>query len=328
MISRLEVYKSDSLNPYDNLATEKELLDTINADTFRLFLWRNENTVVIGRNQNPWAECNCALLEAEGGFVARRLSGGGAVFHDKGNLNFTFICSKENYDLEKNLTVIKKACDFAGIIAEISGRNDILAGGKKFSGNAFFHTGEKSLHHGTLLISSKAQKIERYLTPKQQKLDAKGIKSVKSRVVSLCELNPALNTEIMCEHMIRALESIYGFKAFSLDCDSFKSAENIAFFSSWEHIYGKTPPFSLCLSNRFSWGDLEICLNLSGGKITEIKVFTDSLDFSLSERIESALKGAELDVCVIKRHLEKSLENDLFKDVLSVFLKALGDTSK
>ena len=149
MVHQLQICITDCVDPYRNLATEKYLLDTTPEDCCTLFLWQNKNTVVIGKNQNAWAECRCSLLESEGGKLARRLSGGGAVFHDLGNLNFTFLSSTVNYDLSRNLNVIKTACHLAGISAEISGRNDILADNRKFSGNAFYNTKDKSYHHGT-----------------------------------------------------------------------------------------------------------------------------------------------------------------------------------
>ena len=139
MIRKIYFYISDCIDPYTNLATEKTLLDCVGDNEIILYLWQNQNTVVIGKNQNALTECRCALLEEDGGHLARRLSGGGSVFHDLGNLNFTFLCAKENYDLSRQMQVIKEACALGGISAEISGRNDILADGKKFSGNAFYN---------------------------------------------------------------------------------------------------------------------------------------------------------------------------------------------
>ncbi len=324
MISQIEIFKSTSLNPYNNLATEKFLLDTVPNDTICLYLWQNENTVVIGSNQNPWTECNCEQIVADGGFVARRLSGGGAVFHDIGNLNFTFICSEENYSLDKNLAVIKKACEYANIAAEISGRNDILVNGKKFSGNAFYHTKGKAYHHGTLLISSDAKKIQRYLTPSSQKLDAKGVKSVKSRVINLSEIAPSLTPEIMAEYLIKAIENVYGMRSTPLKCIDKQIIENYAEqFSRWEYIFGKTPPFSVSLGGRFSWGEIEINLNLSHGKITEIKVFTDSLDFALAKKIETALLGVEFKISSTEMQLKKHIEQNICNDILALFHEAL-----
>ena len=138
MITKIFIYNAQGSDPHENLAVEKVLMDAMQPGEAMLYLWQNLNTVVIGKNQNAWLECRTSLLEEEGGKLARRLSGGGAVFHDLGNLNFTFLMCAEDYDLDKQVAVIQKACAFAGIHAEKSGRNDLLADGRKFSGNAFY----------------------------------------------------------------------------------------------------------------------------------------------------------------------------------------------
>ena len=137
MIQSLHCLIGTSLNPYLNLATEEYLLDTVKPGQLILYLWQNERTVVIGKNQNAWKECRCQQLEEDGGFLARRLSGGGAVFHDLGNLNFTFLVPTADYDLSRQMSVILEAVRGLGIDAQKSGRNDVTVDGKKFSGNAF-----------------------------------------------------------------------------------------------------------------------------------------------------------------------------------------------
>ena len=165
MIQQLKLYEGQSFDPQLNLAVEEYLLQTVEPDCCILYLWQNQNTVVIGRNQNAWKECRTTLLEEEGGHLARRLSGGGAVFHDLGNLNFTFLVPTDCYDLEKQLSVIQLACRSFGIEAVRSGRNDILAEGRKFSGNAFYQSGGRSYHHGTLLVDVDMTRMSRYLNP-------------------------------------------------------------------------------------------------------------------------------------------------------------------
>ena len=141
MIRQLLTYRDGCTDPHRNLATEAYLTETVPEDTCILYLWQNRHTVVIGRNQNAWRECRPTLLEQEGGVLARRLSGGGAVYHDMGNLNFTFSLPTADYDLRRQQEVLVAACRRLGIPAECSGRNDILTGGRKFSGNSFYHTG-------------------------------------------------------------------------------------------------------------------------------------------------------------------------------------------
>ncbi|UKI19042.1 MAG: hypothetical protein L6V89_08115 [Oscillospiraceae bacterium] len=139
-----------------------------------LYLWQNRNTVVIGRNQNPWRECNMEAIRRDGVTLVRRSSGGGAVFHDDGNLNFTFIAPKELYNLEKQLSVVLRALESFGLHAEFSGRNDILLDGRKFSGNAFSHSHGISMQHGTLLIKTDMTRLAKYLSPSQAEAERKG----------------------------------------------------------------------------------------------------------------------------------------------------------
>lgn len=152
MIEKISYIESREFCPYQNLAVEEYLLFHCDKNECILYLWQNRNSVVIGRNQNIWNECLVSKLEEENGFPVRRLSGGGTVYHDLGNLNFTFLVRKENYDINKQLDVILKAVKKLGIHAEKSGRNDILVHGHKFSGNAFYEQDDYCYHHGTLMV--------------------------------------------------------------------------------------------------------------------------------------------------------------------------------
>ena len=294
MIHKIRIFVSNCYDPYRNLAVEKYLMDTTGPDEYTLYLWQNQNTVVIGSNQNPWVECRTTLLEQEGGKLARRLSGGGAVFHDIGNLNFTFMCRKENYDLDRNLAVIKRACAYGGIAAEKSGRNDLLAEGRKFSGNAFYQNKTHAYHHGTLLINVDMDKLQRYLSPSKAKLEAKGIASVRSRVINLQELNPALTCEIMRQYMANAFEAEYGLKASLVTLTEADTAviDTLAKeYGSWDYLYGTPLPFTFSCENRYDWGSIQLQLQAKSGIITAAKVYSDSMDWQLPEQIEKALTG-------------------------------------
>ena len=209
MIERLLICRAGGTDPYENLALEEALLDRVSPGELILYLWQNERTVVIGRNQNPWKECRTALLAEEGGRLARRLSGGGAVFHDLGNLNFTFLMAAEDYDLPRQLTVLERACQSLGIPAQRSGRNDLLADGRKFSGNAFYKHNGKAYHHGTLMVDVDLEKVQRYLSPSKAKLAAKGVDSVRSRVVNLREFVPTLTVAQLAAALVAALADVY-----------------------------------------------------------------------------------------------------------------------
>ena len=309
MIQKLQYYISDIVDPYVNLAREKLLFDGVDGETLVLYLWQNRNTVVIGKNQNAFSECRTELLQKEGGLLARRLSGGGAVFHDLGNLNFTFLCSTENLDIAKHMEVIREACRLAGIETELSGRNDILAGGRKFSGNAFYNSRGHSYHHGTLLIDADMDKLGRYLTPPKAKLEAKGVKSVRSRVINLAELAPTLTCEKMKEHLLTAVEAVYALPLTkAAEPDTQKIAELAGAFGTWEYLYGSPIPFDLCCEGRLPFGNTELRLRVENGILTFVKLYTDALDSEISETVERALTSLPFDLPIIRDALVKALD--------------------
>jgi len=319
MITQLRIFESEGFDPYTNLATEKHLMDITPPGTCVLYLWQNQNTVVIGRNQNAWLECRSSLLEEEGGRLARRLSGGGAVFHDLGNLNFTFIMCKEDYDLDKQVAVIQQACRLAGIETEKSGRNDILADGRKFSGNAFYQSRTHAYHHGTLMVDVDKDKLGRYLSPPKAKLEAKGVTSVRSRVVNLKELSPDLTIDAMKAHMTQAFAEVYGMEAVPLVLTNEDTAaidRLKAQYSTWEHLFGAPLPFTFSCEGHFPWGHIQLQLSAKDGIINGAKLYSDAMDWSLPEMIETALTGcrfhlADMQAALRSSPLETTICNDL-----------------
>ena len=193
---KIDFLTTSTNDPYLNLAYEEELLN-IAQDEGRAFfmLWQNKNTVVIGKNQNPWRECNVDALKNDGITISRRITGGGAVYHDMGNLNFSFIFPNSNWDKAKDFQIILDALSGFNIKGEVTGRNDMVAEGKKFSGNAYANKRDAFLHHGTLLVSSDMSVFPRYLSPSREKLRAKGVASVSSRIINLCELSADITVE-------------------------------------------------------------------------------------------------------------------------------------
>lgn len=289
---RLLIAESRCTDPHYNLALEETLLNAAN-DAIILYLWQNQNTIVIGRNQNPWKECRTALLQQEGGHLARRLSGGGAVFHDLGNLNFTFLMPQSMYDLDRQLEVICSAVRSFGIEAERSGRNDILADGRKFSGNAFYKNGRQAYHHGTLLIDADMEKLSRYLNPSRAKLAAKGVDSVRSRVGNLRELSPEITVDTMKAALLESFSTIYGgaVEKFELSPDP----ALLERYRSWEWNYGQKLPFTFEWEDRLDFGCVRIEARVEQGIIQTAKVWTDAMDWQLSARLEQTLTGARLD---------------------------------
>ncbi len=313
MINKLQIFQINCVDPYRNIATEKYLLETVPEGTCILYLWQNQNTVVIGRNQNAWAECRTSLLEEEGGKLTRRLSGGGAVFHDLGNLNFTFLVNDEDYDLDKQFSVIQVACSYVGIEIERSGRNDLLAQGHKFSGNAFYHSQGKAYHHGTLLVNADMEKLGRYLTPSKAKLQAKGVASVRSRVINLTELVPSLTCQKLAECMAKAFGAVYGFETEEITLTPEANAyidDWAERLHSWDWLYGPKLPLSLSCEARFDWGSLTLEFQVSGGQIAAVQVYSDSMDWELPQKIQSCLQNCRFN------------QNDMEKALVD----ALGDT--
>ncbi len=309
MITTIALYEGISNDPHYNLAVEEYLLESVKPGQCILYLWQNENTVVIGRNQNPWKECRTTLLAEEGGVLARRLSGGGAVFHDLGNLNFTFLMSQPDYDLDRQLTVIQDAVRSLGIPAERSGRNDILAAGRKFSGNAFYKNGRQAYHHGTLLVDANMEKLSRYLNPSKAKLQAKGVDSVRSRVGNLKELNPEITVASLSEALKASFARTYGAPLQILgenDLDKARIDALAARNRSWEWNFGQKLPFTAQCEERFPWGGVQIQLQIESGIIQQAKVYSDAMDWSFAQMLEAALPGCRLEPQALEDRLTET----------------------
>lgn len=294
MVNKIYCYVSKSDDPYLNLAVEQYLMETVGEDGCILYLWQNRHTVVIGRNQNAWAECRTTELSQDGGHLARRLSGGGAVYHDMGNLNFTFLVSKKNYDLPKQLQVIVTACRNLGLDAQITGRNDVTVNGRKFSGNAFYDSKGQAYHHGTLLVDVDMAKLGQYLVPSKEKLQSKGVASVQSRVINLKELCPDLTIDRMKEEMRKAFAQVYGLEAVELsedDLDEDRVNQLRQRNASWDWNYGKSLPATFTCKQRFPWGGVELQLQVEQGKIAQVQVYSDAMEWNLSTELQEKLEN-------------------------------------
>jgi lipoate-protein ligase A len=295
MIRELSSYRDDSLDPFRNIGVEEFFLDSVRPGECRLYLWRNRNTVVIGRNQNCWKECRVKELEADGGHLARRLSGGGAVYHDEGNLNFTFLMPTADYDLERQSEVILRAVAALGIRAERTGRNDLTVDGRKFSGNAFCHRGAASYHHGTVLIRTDGAKVARYLSPPADKLASKGVASVRSRIVNLSELKPELNPELAAASLLSAFAEVYGLPAprpvAAGEIDWADVEARRQRFASNEWRFDRAIPFQFEMERRFAWGSVAIRIDADSGRVAAAAVESDALDQDFILGLAESLRG-------------------------------------
>lgn len=279
--------------PVENLALEAALLEQVGEGECILYLWQNQCTVVIGRNQNCRRECRLQLLEGDGGTLVRRLSGGGAVYHDLGNLNFTFLAREPVFHVAKQLSVILQAVQSLGINAQVSGRNDLTIQGRKFSGNAFYQMGERRYHHGTILVDVDGGKLGRYLNVSPEKLRSKGVQSVQSRVCCLREFSPQVTVADVKGAVLRAFGKVYGAEPAPLP--RLPEPARLSYwkekFASHEWRFGREPAASFTLSRRFPWGGAEVLLTIKGGAVTGAKVYTDAMDAELPALVETALMG-------------------------------------
>ncbi len=265
-------------DPYMNLGREELLLERLKEGEVMLYIWQNAHTIVIGKNQNPWRECAVSALERDEGRLARRSSGGGAVYHDMGNLNFTFLADRNLYDVKRQLSVILAAVRSFGIAAEFTGRNDLTVDGKKFSGNAFRMLKDRALHHGTLLINADMSAVARYLTVSPEKMQSKGVASVAARVCNLRDYNPLVSVEEMKSALLSAFAAEYGEYETISEFSPGELEPYRAKYAAWEWRFGESPKFDVLLEHRFDWGYVEMNLKLSAGRIDSAQVFSDAMD--------------------------------------------------
>ncbi len=307
---KLRILKSAVTNPWFNLATEDWIFNTLNPDSHTLFLWRNSETVVIGRSQNPWVECKTDKMDADDVFLARRQSGGGAVFHDLGNTNFTFLSPSDAYDQEANFTIIINALKKLGIDATLSGRNDMQVGDRKISGSAFRHAADRSFHHGTLLVNANMQKLGDYLNPHPLKLKAKGIKSVRARVANLVDFNETINHETLSDAIIEAFCEYHGESAQVEQLDEASLAKQPTLnayyqqMADWDWRFGKTPEFTHHIETRFDWGMMDVHMDVKQAMITEVVIFSDALNVELIDLLKKTLTGVKYNKSEIKNKLD------------------------
>lgn len=285
-----QIFISEEKSPYYNVALEYELMQK-QKQGCTLLLWQNVPSVFVGRNQNLYAECNMDYLKEQNILPVRRFSGGGAVFQDEGNLNFSFLAPAKEADMEQMKRTVERAIRSLGISCVFSGRNDLLTGGRKFSGHAYYEEDGHFLYHGTLLYEENLEMLEQVLRPSAHKLASKGIASVRSRVVNLREVLPELTKEGLMKALVWAFEQEYGLPAgeelqrLSQNLYAVKG-EFLKKLKSPEWLYGEAPGWSIVLERHFSFGNVSAQVKVKDGWIEDIRFYTDSLaplDFSACE---------------------------------------------
>lgn len=303
-------------NAYFNLAMEEYLLKNTNEDIF--MLWRNESAIIVGKNQNTLSEINYEYVKENKIKVVRRQSGGGAVFHDLGNINFTFIsCDNNSFSDFKRFTLpIIDALENLNIQAEFSGRNDLLIDNQKFSGNAQYNYKNKVMHHGTLLFSSEINDLSSTLKVKPSKFQGKSVKSVKSRVTNISN---HLNKDM----------TILEFKNYLMNFINSKNENNHIYelskqdineinklveqkYNTWQWNFGHSPKYALNNEIKYPGGNIEFSLNVGKGLINDIKFFGDFFGKKNVTYIEDILKNVKHNEISIKSILSNIDINDYF----------------
>lgn len=257
------VYHLDSTDPWTNLAVEEHLFLGLGPNDQALILWHNQPCVVIGRHQNPWAECNLVAMKTDNVVLVRRISGGGAVYHDLGNTNFTFMAGPHHYDLDLHFSVVIEALTGLGLQVARNHRNDLIFGSAKISGSAFRHTRQASLHHGTILIDADTTRLAKYLSSDHPVSSSKGISSVRANVVTLSSAMPGLRRETVWEAITNAYRAKVGKGVTMVLGARFAAAdeeiqERIAELRGWEWRFGKTPRFTRRVTTSVGEVELEI----------------------------------------------------------------------
>ncbi|MHB9927968.1 lipoate--protein ligase [Clostridium botulinum] len=290
-----------STNPFFNLALEEYLLKNVDIKEDYFILWQNEPTIVIGKHQNTLKEINMNFVQDNNINVVRRNSGGGAVYHDLGNINFTFITKydeKHLLDFKTFTNPVVYSLGKLNVKAQLSGRNDILIDGRKISGNSQHIYKDRFLHHGTLLFNSELENLVKALNIDNDKILSKGIESIKSRVTNIKE---HVKEDIFMEKFKEILiENIFiwnksSLKEYNLTSDYINEIEKLMKkkYMTWQWNYGESPEFNYRNSKRFQGGKFEVLLNIVEGHINECKIYGDFLGLMDVSEIEKKIIGVK-----------------------------------
>ncbi|MFZ7945284.1 MULTISPECIES: lipoate--protein ligase [Bacillaceae] len=299
-------------DPRINLAIEEYALKNLDINETYLLFYINEPSIIIGKNQNTIEEINTEYVEGNGIHVVRRLSGGGAVYHDLGNLNFSFITKDDGesfHNFRKFTEPVVAALNKLGVNAELSGRNDLEVEGRKISGNAQFSTKGRMFSHGTLLFDSEMDHVVSALKVKKDKIESKGIKSVRGRVANISEfLEEKLDIQefrsLILTSIFEGQEEIPEYVLTEEDWENIHQLSKER-YQNWEWNYGRSPKFNLHHSHRFPVGSIDVRLEVNKGILENCKIYGDFFGVGDVSDIENRLKGIRYE----KDEIEKALSD-------------------
>ena len=297
-----------STNPYKNVASEYAYYTNLDQDQVIFLLWQNSPCVVMGRNQNAYQELDLEYMSKENILPVRRFTGGGAVYHDLGNLNFTFISSQKNKDMDKWMDIVLKALEKSNIRGKLDGRNDLTVDGKKFSGMAFIEDEAKVMVHGTLMVDLDLSVLGKCLTPDISKFTGKGIKSVRSRVCNLKDLDKDLEIKDLKENLIESFKAFYP-SAKKEDHQTIEGEEDIyKKISADEWIFGKNEKAHIEKRYYHKNKPLDFEIWIENDIIKAIEVYSDSLDLKALDGLKSSLEGEKYSQIHIEEKINKYMK--------------------
>lgn len=317
----MKYIKTNYPTPPANMAMEELIINHLPEDDYLTF-YIHDPSIIIGRHQNTIEEINEEYVRDKGIHIQRRLSGGGAVYHDHGNLNFSFIVRGTREDVNRFDVLTKpviRTLEKLGVKAELSGRNDILIDGKKFSGNAqYFHNG-RLLQHGTIMLNSDMSELSRALKVKEIKIQSKGVKSVRSRVTNIIEYleDKSITIQAFKDLLIETINEIYPLEEYVLTAEEQAIHDRLVRekFSTWEWNYGQSPKFNISKMEKFPFGIVDARIDVQKGIISNIRIFGDFFVREEIETLEDALKGVKYDRTEILKALENVNIQDYFNNM-------------
>lgn len=294
--------ESPSTDPAFNLALEQVVFDRLPRSEEYFMLWQNDNAIIVGRHQNTHQEIDAAFVQAHGIQVVRRLSGGGAVYHDLGNLNFTFVVDAARsvgLDLKLFCQPVARALGRMGVKAEVTGRNDIAIDGRKFSGNAQYVKDERVMHHGTILFDSDLSVVSQALAPSAEKLSAKGVASVRSRVTNVKPfLSPGVTLADFKAQLVAAMFEGTDMVPYQFTAEDLLAAQRLreSRYATWAWNYGASPAGAVRKRRRVEGcGTVEVFLSLDKGRVAQAQFRGDWFGADDAGPLARLLAGAPLE---------------------------------
>ncbi|WP_373484248.1 lipoate--protein ligase [Acetobacterium sp.] len=286
-------------DPQTNLAFEEYVFNQMDKNESYFLLWQNDNAVIVGKHQNTIEEINQEYIRANEIKVVRRLSGGGAVYHDLGNLNFTFIVNEDGqqqFDFQTFTRPLVDALKNLGVNAEFNSRNDIAIDGKKFSGNSQYAKRGRILHHGTILFNSNLATIQSALKVKKDKIESKAIKSVKSRVTNIADyLNEGYSLDDFKAALLKAMFENDDLEQITLLEEEIQAIEQLKAekYATWDWNYGKSPQYNLRKERKCDFGLITLLLQVVKGEIKEIHFYGDYFGNGDIQELEALFTGVK-----------------------------------